>query len=338
MHEPSVRYRAQYALDVLHDEYSVSSTLVMPGYSPLSILRFLAVYLRVLLMRRRRSVIVFQKLHTDRLYVGTLKALLRLRPQATLYDTDDADYLRFPAKTIHHFAARCSACTVGSAALHRYFLGINPQVALLTSPVISHMWKKGARNSVFTVGWIGYWCDHRDSLMQLVFPGLRTLGFQCRLVLIGMPDAAAVEEVQRYFRDHPHITVVYPINVDWLDEDGIYERISSFDAGLAPLLDTEMNRAKSAFKAKQYLSCGVPVLGSAVGENASFILHGTNGFVCNGPDDYRKRLTDLATMQAEKYATLSGGALASASRFSMSLYCQVFLGITSALLEAEKVR
>lgn len=327
-----MRYRAQYALEALRDLYGVSFTLVLPGYSTQAVIRFVAAYLLLLLLRKRSSVIVFQKLHTNRWYVRALKVLLRLRSKATIYDTDDADYLRFPVDTIHHFATHCTACTVGSKALQEYFREFNPHTALLTSPVIQHSVRKDGRSAVFTLGWIGYWCDHRDSLMELAFPALRTLSFPLKLILIGMTDAEAAKEVETYFTGCTHITLECPLDIDWLGEERIYQRIVSFDAGLAPLLDTEMNRAKSAFKAKLYLSCGVPVLGSAVGENKTFIHHGINGFICNSPAQYKKRLTSLAAMPAEKYATLSRGAYASANGFSMSLYCHRFLQIAHSAL------
>lgn len=295
-------------------------------------MRFMAAYLRVLLFRKRGSVIVFQKLHTNRWYVRALKVLLRLRPKATIYDTDDADYLRFPVNTIHHFATNCTVCTVGSRALQDYFKGLNSRTMLLTSPVIQHANRKSIRAAVFTVGWIGYWCDHRDSLMELVFPALRALSFPLKLVLIGVTDANAVKELETYFAGRPHITLDCPLDIDWLDEEGIYQRIASLDAGIAPLLDTEMNRAKSAFKAKQYLSCGVPVLGSAVGENKTFIRHGTNGFICKNAAEYGSRLSDLANMPVEKYVVLSRGACATETCFSMIHYCRQFLQIASSIL------
>ena len=39
------------------------------------------------------------------------------------------------------------------------------------------------------------------------------------------------------------------------------------------MLNHPFNQAKSAFKAKQYLSCGIPVIASDVGENRKFVLN-----------------------------------------------------------------
>ncbi len=116
-----------------------------------------------------------------------------------------------------------------------------------------------------------------------------------------------------------------PDDIDWLNELSIYSRICEFDIGIAPLLDTEINRSKSAFKTKQYLSCGVPVLGSTVGENVNYIRHGINGFICETLEHYEHFIASINEMDQQAYKLLSAGALESAASFSLDIYCTALL-------------
>ena len=91
MQEPSVRYRAKYALDEIEKQYGITYDLVIPSYRPANVLRFVWVYLTILFNRKKESVIVFEKIRTKRVYATALKVLLRICNQRTIYDIDDAD-------------------------------------------------------------------------------------------------------------------------------------------------------------------------------------------------------------------------------------------------------
>ena len=323
--EPSVRYRAQYPLAYLHTHYHISYDLVHPGYDFRSIITFVRVYLGALLCRKPHSLIVFQKLHSRGLYVTALKILLFCRPRRTLYDIDDAEYTRRPVGTMHHFMRRCSACAAGSQALVDYIRPLNHRVFRLTSPVIDHGQQKTRTGPVLTVGWIGYYGAHRQNLKQLFFPALRDIDFPLKLKLLGLAHTAEVREVEAYFQACPHIQVEAPLHLDWLDEASIYRHICTFDLGVSPLLDNAFNRGKSAFKLKQCLSCGVPVLGSRTGENARFLEDGVNGFFCDSPQDYARRLRTLYQHWERLYPSLSRQAHLSAPAFSLDHYTHTLL-------------
>jgi glycosyltransferase involved in cell wall biosynthesis len=54
----------------------------------------------------------------------------------------------------------------------------------------------------------------------------------------------------------------------FVDFQQLPRRIGAWDIGIAPLSDTPMNRSRSDIKLKEYASCGVPWLASAVGPYA----------------------------------------------------------------------
>ncbi len=323
---PSVRYRATYPLEALRRERGVEYSIAYPGYDAKSIFRFAWMFFSALLFRKKDSLIVIQKLYTNRVYAFALKVLLFFRKKNTQYDLDDAEYLVYPPERIDYFIRNCAACSVASEALLQYARRLNPNTFLLTSPVISHGQFKTRKNKTLTLGWIGcYGGAHRDSLFEFVFPAIKLLDFDVRLVLLGITEDEHRSEVKEYFANDKHVTLGMPGDIDWLDEASVYARICSFDLGLAPLLDIEMHRSKSAFKLKQYFSCGVPALASGIGENARFIRHGENGFACNTVGDYHRQLRNVNAMQEKEYEQLSSGARESVPGFTLAHYGEILL-------------
>ncbi len=326
--EPSVRYRAKYPLDELGKIYDVGHTIIYPGYHPVKIFRFIKAFSSILFFRKKNSLVVLQKIHTNRVYANALKLLL-LFVSNTVYDIDDAEYLRRPANTIRHFMSNVSLCTVGSEGLKAYAAQLNKNTLLLTSPVIDHKMVKTKREDVFTVGWIGYYGAHKESLSQLLFPAVKDVDFELRLVLLGVNRQTDREEVKQHFADKTNIIVEMPSIADWENEQSVYEVVKRFDVGVAPLIDNEFNRSKSAFKMKQYLSCGVPVIASPTGENTRFLKEGENGYFCRSVAEYKEKLGLLKMMNNDVYGKMSKNAAASHKEFSVREYCASFMGYFS---------
>lgn len=325
LNEPSVRYRAKFPLQQLKERHGITYSILYPGYDFHNVSNFILTFFSVLLFRKSNSIIVFQKIYTSGIYATALKVLLFFRPQHTLYDIDDAEHIRRPAQTIHHFMKKCSACSAGSKSLVDYIRQYNQNVFLLTSPVIDHGLSKTALEKTLTVGWVGYYGAHRQSLTQLFFPALFDIDFPIKLKLLGVADKAEEQEIKLYFKNNKNITIETPLGLHWFDEHSIYEIITTFDVGVSPLIDNEFNRGKSAFKLKQCLSCGVPVLGSSVGENKEFLQDGINGYLCDNPNDYFQKLISLKSSQNGSYTKLSLNAKKTFPTFSIDNYCSTFI-------------
>lgn len=327
--EPSVRYRGTYALELLCKEQGIPYSIVYPGYSLGTIIHFLIIYFSVLLFRKKDSVIVFQKIYTNGIYTQALRFLLFFRYKNTVYDIDDAEHTRHPVKHIHHFLRHCTYCTVGSQALIDYVKPFNTNVFLLTSPIIEHRYFRSASalKSPLTIGWIGYYGAHRSSLQTLFFPALADLDIRLKLVLLGLSSAEEKKDVEQTLKGNKNISIETPLEIDWLNEDAVYKYIAQFDIAVAPLLDTEFNRAKSAFKLKQCLSCAVPVLASGVGENLSFIAEGENGFICQNSNDFKQRIQEIVALPPDVYIEMQRHAKETFPSFSMEYYCKLFIKI-----------
>ncbi len=105
------------------------------------------------------------------------------------------------------------------------------------------------------IGWMGG-REHREDADRLpvraVLTELLERDPQVRVVTIGGAVALGTR--------HPRYTHVERVHFEQLDRE-----LAQFDIGLAPLLDTPMNRARSNVKLKEYAVVGVPWLASPVG-------------------------------------------------------------------------
>ncbi len=327
---PCTRYRGKYLLEQLAKDYNLSYQFVYPTYRGKPLYRFVTVYLSALLFRKKHAVIVFQKTYTTGLYAALLRLLLHLRPTNTYYDIDDAYYVKFPPQTIHYFLKHAATIITGSTCLSQYatrISGVPQKVHTLPSPILKQTQTSCADKHPFTIGWAGFYNHHRDSLLQLLFPAIKQIHFRCRLVLLGVVKAEHFREISEYFSAANQVEVLTPEDIDWLNETEFYRWVRSFDVGVSPLLDSEMNRAKSAFKLKQYLCCGVPVIGSDTGENASIIQPNTNGYIANDSASFLRHINTIHQLGPVEKQAIQQAAIQSVQPFEMENYARDFLNL-----------
>jgi glycosyltransferase involved in cell wall biosynthesis len=325
MKGPCVRYRGKYFLEQFSLQYNIPYTFIMPGYHPRTILRFTLAWFSGLFATGGNPLIVFQKIYTNGIYANALKVLLFFRRDRTIYDIDDAYYLKFPPATMHHFLRNCHAVFAASGELERYSGRFSRRVYVAPSPVIAHAARKKGRNPVLTIGWIGFYNAHRESFLRIFLPVLTGTTQPLRIILFGVTKREYREELTHLLQARENIRVEMPEATDWQDEESVYRALVCADIGIAPLIDNEFNRAKSAFKLKQYLSCGIPVLGSRVGENMQVIEEGGNGFFCDTPEEYLQKINLFREMPEAEYRRYTDNALRSSARFSMDEYCRLFM-------------
>ena len=317
-----MRYRGKYVLDFFKSNYGVNSYLILPSHRLSTVLFFIRAYLSALIFPKKDSLVVIQSVYTKSLYAAELKLLVRVRKQICIYDLDDADYLRYPPENIYWFLKNCSAVTLGSSELVKNLSKYNKRTLLITCPVPDLKIVKQEKNKVLTIGWIGdFTKGHKQSLLETFFPALIDLPFAIKLILVGAERKEEYKFLLEYFKDNKNIDVEILQGVDWQNEISIQQRIATFDVGIATLIDTEFYRSKSAFKLKQYLNNGVPVLSSNIAENNVFIEHGSNGFLCDTPGDFRNWIIEFNNMSAEDYKLFSVNARKSVHNFDLANYC-----------------
>lgn len=329
---PSVRYRAKYPLEFFNEKKNVGNYLVVPSYRPKGIYLFLKAYFSALFFRKPDSLIVIQRVQSRFIYSTLLKLLVRIKKQDTVYDLDDADYLEVNPKTIYFFVKHCEKISAGSKQIEKYLSQFNKQIIHTTSPIVDLEIVKTSRNSIFTIGWIGgFGGNHKDSLIELVFPALKELNFQLKFIVLGVLKVEDVEFVKNYFKDHSNIEIEVPLEIDWQDESEIQKRIVLFDVGLATLTNSEMQLSKSGIKAKQYMNNGVPVLSTNLPENNTVVVEGVNGYFCSTTNDFKERLNQFHKMTDTDYLEFSKNARESICNFDHNKYFSDFEEIKNGI-------
>jgi len=142
---------------------------------------------------------------------------------------------------------------------------------------------------------------------------------------MGVTNNEHEKQIMDYFYNKSNINIIINRNINWCDEDSIYNIISQFDVGISPLLPTEVNNSKSAFKLKQYMSCGVPVLASDTGENKNFLIENANGFICNSVEDYYDKIIFFKNINKLDYDKFISCSLNSLNHFDIKLYSDAML-------------
>lgn len=322
---PSVRYRAKYPLDFAKKELGIENQLVFPGYSLWRISDFIKAYTSALLFPKSKSIIVIQRVQSNFIYSNLLKILVLLRKSKTVYDLDDADYLIANSNTIHFFAKNCKYVSSGSKEIENHMRLFNQNVIHLTSPTPDLGIQKQKRNEIFTIGWLGgFGGSHKDGLYEYIFPAIKNLSFNCKLLLIGVSNSTDEKEIREYFEKSNHVQLEIPRKIDWNNELELQNRIKRFDIGVATLLNQPMQLGKSGIKAKQYMNNGIPVLSNNLPENNNVVIDGFNGFLCDSSEEFKQRIIQFKEMTSEEYSVFSKNARQSVNSFDHNKYFEDF--------------
>jgi len=327
---PSTKYRGKYPVDYLIDTIGIRCKFFYPEKSFKAMLKFCFMVASILFFRKKNSLLVIQKVCTNNRYAKTLRLLIKLKPTKGLYDLDDAEYIRYEKSTLEFFLKNCESVSVGSSALYDYVKPLNSSVFHQTSPVVLHYKQKIKRNKILHIGWVGDLGNgntlsipfsHKTNMFKLFFPELRKIDFPVKLTLVGVKNKHDIPLIKNYFKNKPHIKIEIPTNLDWENDAWIYSMIRDFDIGIAPMTNHLFNRSKSAFKAKQYLSTGVPTIACDVGDTNMYLKHGLNGFLVTEHFSYADAIKKISGMSDEDYFNLSTNSLNSRINYSMENYC-----------------
>ncbi len=121
---------------------------------------------------------------------------------------------------------------------------------------------KAIQNPV-TIGWIGTpWTMRYLSSIKPVITQISSAGL-ARFVAVGANE---------------NLSADLPVEVRPWREGTEVSEIQQFDIGIMPLPDEPFERGKCGYKLIQYMACGVPVVASPVGVNASLVRDGVDGF------------------------------------------------------------
>ena len=131
-----------------------------------------------------------------------------------------------------------------------------------------------------TIGWIG-----SPSTWKFVRPLLPLLAALSRErgVIVSAVGTGAAADADRF----AGLDLV-----PWSEATEI-AAVQAMDIGIMPLPDEPWARGKSGYKLIQYMACGLPVVASPVGANASIVKHGVCGLFATDAGQWRAALTKL---------------------------------------------
>jgi glycosyltransferase involved in cell wall biosynthesis len=114
----------------------------------------------------------------------------------------------------------------------------------------------------------------------------------------------------------PLIRGIKVVHKQWDESVFAYYGNLDFDIGLAPLVNHQFNRCKSAIKALEYAALGIPVIASDVAPYRDFVEHGVTGFLVSQDHEWAKRLREL-TLDHDMRAEMGANARALAAEHTV---------------------
>jgi glycosyltransferase involved in cell wall biosynthesis len=250
--------------------------------------------LRTVLQHGRYDLVV---IYREAMPVGPplIESMLAAAKVPLVYDFDDAVFLsntsaanrwigglKNPQKT-GAIIRKCDQVIAGNEFLAAYARRFNPSVHVIPTAIDVDLFvprtSPRADRAPLVVGWIG--TPTTASYLTALAPVLRGVAedHAFEFHVAGATSAMAFDGVNTR-------------NLSWSLEREV-ELFNHCDIGVYPLPDDDWARGKCGFKAIQFMSCGVPIVASAVGVNREIVQDGVNGFLASTPDEWRQKVTAL---------------------------------------------
>jgi glycosyltransferase involved in cell wall biosynthesis len=222
--------------------------------------------------------------------VSTLVTAEPLTRKPRVLDVDDAIWLHRDGSAARRLARICQLVICGNDFLAEHFRQWNPIVRVLPTAVDTerfHPCPQPPDSPLKRIGWSGQSCNF--PYLEAILPALRAVldrrkDVVFRVVADRRPRLEGVPENRlEFIRWSPEIEV---------------RAIQEMSIGVMPLAETPWARGKCSFKLLTYMACGVPVVASPVGMNASVLAAG-GGFGPSRRDDWGDALECLLTCEAK---------------------------------------
>jgi glycosyltransferase involved in cell wall biosynthesis len=236
----------------------------------------------------------------------------------------DARTLQPFAKAVRRMLTVADAVWVSTPGLADRLASIRPDAIVIENRLDERIWSAGPAPTPFWDDPVRILCmgtsshDRDFALIEPVLLRLKT-EYDDRVVIdvLGMTVRSDLPEELNRIGPSTHASRSYPGFVNWLTS-----MQPRWHIGLAPLLDTPFNRAKSPIKAMDYAAMGLTVLASDMPVYRGSIADGPAGqLVANDPrawhaaldwlirdQDLRERGAIRARQAFHTQATLAGGA------------------------------
>jgi glycosyltransferase involved in cell wall biosynthesis len=255
---------------------------------------------------------------------------LRWRIKRLVFDFDDSVWLRNrqgDAKTSNklqrrfaHLLKRIDLAICGNSILERRALEACPAVRTMMIPSSvpapdAEIPKRA--NSPLRVGWVG---------TAINLPYLAGIERQLAAAHARVPFELVV-----ICSEPPKFSEFRAVRFGKWSEQTEYDEIARFDVGIMPLADNEHSRGKCAYKALQYMRCGVPVIASDVGINREWIAGRGAGIVVK-EDGWCDAIASVLSDEKKRAQLGAGGVAAIRSGFRIEDVARQYVEAFESLL------
>lgn len=117
---------------------------------------------------------------------------------------------------------------------------------------------------------------------------------------------------------------------EWSESEEV-EMIKQFDIGIMPLVDSNWEKGKCAYKLIQYMACGLPVVCSPVGMNTKVVLHEWNGYYANSTQEWQEAIRRLVENKDLRKILGRNGRLSVENDYNLQLTSRKLLDIFNSV-------
>ena len=149
----------------------------------------------------------------------------------------------------------------------------------------------GIGSNEVAIGYAGsFWHVEGVPFLVKAFKSLSQRYQNIKLVLVGGKNAANSDNIPQLMNElslKERVILIPPQPYEVMPK-----YLSAFDIACSPKIDCEENRAANPIKIYEYMSMGLPIIVSAVGEISNIIEDGYDGFLANAGDenDWKRKL------------------------------------------------
>ena len=149
----------------------------------------------------------------------------------------------------------------------------------------------GIGSNEVVIGYSGsFWYVEGVPFLVKTFKSLSDRYENIKLVLIGGKNVANSDNIPQLINElslKERVILIPPQPYELMPK-----YLSAFDIACSPKIDCEENRAANPIKIYEYMSMGLPIIVSAVGEISNIIEDGYDGFLANAGDenDWKRKL------------------------------------------------
>lgn len=342
----SAQCRSQFVLHHIQAKHGFTFDWVQPSWRLDQLIYFLFVFSKILISTSQHPIVI-QGGGTRGFFSLLVRLVVRIRPENTYYDIDDAEWIKDSAPHTHFFLRRVSAVVAGNPALAGYAKKYNQQVIVFPTVPLPATQKQRIIQQRFSIGWVrstGTDAQQQQEdfrgLQELIFSAVIAIAQPVRLVLIGLNSPKQRRETKAFFAPYPHVELLMPSAAETGSTASVLRWMGGVNVAVCPSVDGAFKGFQSAFGAKQFLKMGVPVLASRSAEFPFLIRHEENGFLCDSSADFADYLHLIANKSKEQMEVIRMHCLVSHSpceeRVTRLSYAKLFFaGYNRVLLKGD---